>query len=549
MTTGQPAAPDAEVLDPHTAPARLGEIVQQRPDLGAAVARHPQAYPALLDWLAAYGDPQARATVAALRTPEPASFTPAGPLTAGHAPAQAGYVAAHAAPVAVADPVAPAPEQADVDVLGATRPRPRGRVVAGIVAGVVVLALAAGGAFAYFTFLHGAGSPQSAVEKLVDGALSGDMVALGTSIAPSERELFQDLADGFDEIAQQRLGGVADAEESFDVEAILDTVDVDLRGMVYETEELAEGVAVVRITGGVIEADVDKGPFIDAVMEQYEAAATAGLEEMGYDPSMIDSELDTARDAIDSWVDETFPWTFDIAQVLEEQAEHVDPDAGDLSPLAFVTVDEGGWYVSPMLTVAELASYAAVGRVDHGGAVVDALAFATPEQAVTGTADAVEEFFSTHDLEALAAVMPLPERRLLSIYGEPLLDEVDWSGAPELTLDITDVDVATDGGRAVAEVLAFLVAVEPTDGGSPSTVRYDDGCMTVETSYQEELCLSDAPPLEMLGIDDLTLTVLKEGDGWLVSPFATLGDYLVRVTEGYADASEDGSLEELMYGF
>ncbi|WP_062307930.1 hypothetical protein [Demequina subtropica] len=554
MTTGQPTTPDAEVLDPQTSPARLGEIVQQRPDLGAAVARHPQAYPALLDWLAAYGDPHARATVAAIRA---AAAAPVAPVAFAPEPAAAWAAApaaaAYPSPVAVADPAAPAPEQADVDVLGATRPRPRGRMVAGIVAGVVVLVLAAGGAFAYLTFFHGAGSPQGAVEKLVDGALSGDMVALGTSIAPSERALIQDMVDGLTEVAEAQLGDLDGMEDIYDVDAVLDTVDIDLSGMVYQTEELADGVSVVRIDGGVISADVDKWPFVDAVMEQVDAMVEASSEQMaelGLDDSMIDAELDTAREGVESWVDETFPWELDIADVIAEQRQYMDGDMADKSPLAFVTVDEGGWYVSPMLTVAELAAYSAFGTDERGSEVVAALDFATPEDAVAGTADAIEEFFATQDLETLAAVMPLPERRLMSIYGD-LVMEGDMSGAPDVALDIADLDVEATGDRALAEILGFTLAVEPNDGYSdPTTITYSDGCFTMESDYTDEFCLADAMAFTAgFSVEDVTLTVLREGDGWLVSPIATLGDYMVRMTEMYAEMSQDGSLEELMYGF
>jgi len=58
------------VADPTTAAADLAVIVQAHPSLRAAVAAHPNTYPALLDWLDNLGDPTISAAVTARRARE-----------------------------------------------------------------------------------------------------------------------------------------------------------------------------------------------------------------------------------------------------------------------------------------------------------------------------------------------------------------------------------------------------------------------------------------------------------------------------------------------
>lgn len=55
----------AQATDPSTPAALLGEIATHRPDLRAAIAANPTAYPELLDWLRSFGDPAVDAALAA----------------------------------------------------------------------------------------------------------------------------------------------------------------------------------------------------------------------------------------------------------------------------------------------------------------------------------------------------------------------------------------------------------------------------------------------------------------------------------------------------
>jgi len=78
------------VADPSTPAADLADIASHHPSLWAGIAAHPAASPTVLDSLAALGDDQVKAIVAARRTAHP---EPAAPVTHGR-PTAAQQVAA-----------------------------------------------------------------------------------------------------------------------------------------------------------------------------------------------------------------------------------------------------------------------------------------------------------------------------------------------------------------------------------------------------------------------------------------------------------------------
>jgi len=58
------------VTDPSTSAADLAAIAQAQPGLRAQIAAHPNAYPGLLQWLAAQGDPAVQAVAASRLQPQ-----------------------------------------------------------------------------------------------------------------------------------------------------------------------------------------------------------------------------------------------------------------------------------------------------------------------------------------------------------------------------------------------------------------------------------------------------------------------------------------------
>jgi hypothetical protein len=78
---------EAEVADLTTEPLRLMEIAYDHADLRIAVARHPAAYPDLLDWLWTFGGPEVMAAVEARRAASPPALAPSDPPAPAAAPA------------------------------------------------------------------------------------------------------------------------------------------------------------------------------------------------------------------------------------------------------------------------------------------------------------------------------------------------------------------------------------------------------------------------------------------------------------------------------
>lgn len=69
-----------KVQDPSTSALDLAQIAGERPDLHAAVAAHPNAYPELLTWLRAQGNPAVVAVVEARTLRSQPAVPPAPPL-------------------------------------------------------------------------------------------------------------------------------------------------------------------------------------------------------------------------------------------------------------------------------------------------------------------------------------------------------------------------------------------------------------------------------------------------------------------------------------
>lgn len=84
-----------ESQDPSTSAARLAELAQVDRALWPAIAVHPAAYPALLDWLGQQGDPTVNAVLALRAGSAAAAPTPAGPPPPPAGPSTAYAPAAH----------------------------------------------------------------------------------------------------------------------------------------------------------------------------------------------------------------------------------------------------------------------------------------------------------------------------------------------------------------------------------------------------------------------------------------------------------------------
>jgi hypothetical protein len=152
------------------------------------------------------------------------------------------------------------------------------------------------------------------------------------------------------------------------------------------------------------------------------------------------------------------------------------------------------------------------------------------------------------DLSALAAALPLAERRFVAVYGQAFMDEAnkqDPQGGGTLAMTSTDFQVVNQNGDS-AEVAPTNLAFDVTDSaGTASSISTDGQCITVkDQSGSNHACTSDFPLLGSLGLDQLRLTTVKEDGGWYVSIFGTVGTWSATVETKFAQLSKDGKLQD-----
>lgn len=200
--------------------------------------------------------------------------TPAGsiPPPPGAVPPPPGAV-----PPPVAAPMPPAP-RADEPMPAPTGVMVKrgvvGRLGAGIV-GMVVL----GGGLAYAVSQSGTGggasSPEGAAQELFDAVAAEDVLGVLDLLPSGERRAFQGSLESMaDELA--RLGVVGD---DLDLGAV-DGLDLEFDDLTFESNELAEGISSVRLTGGtaITSVEPDDLPIGDQLREVIEDVTGEPLE-------------------------------------------------------------------------------------------------------------------------------------------------------------------------------------------------------------------------------------------------------------------------------
>lgn len=558
-----------ELANPFLDPARLAAIAASAPHLGAAIARHPAVYPDLLDWLAAHGDDEAQAAVAAVRTTTEPGVNPLPPVPVAAASSGDANSATPNAYPASSTPVNPFGASPATRPGTAKAPRAPGKLSLPVVIALGVTAvLVMGGGVAAAVLLPRlipAASPEAAAERLLTSVASLDYVSLGSSIAPSEASLFLEPLEELrsidttsdDETAQSAGDAVARLQRA---------VSVDMQDLVFDTEEITKGVELVTLTDGVITIDGDPSEIAAALVDLSAVQLRVQYESWGYSDSEIVDLLDEERDRIEDSLD--LPFELDIEQVIEDSYFST-------SPFSVVTVDEGGWYVSPLLSTAHLyaVGYSYDGsEIRLGDEIPDPVVSRTPEEAIQATFDAITDTTSGRDyLLEVAATLPLAERRLVAIYGPsiPLLhDSNPWAQLEEnggyfLTANAEFSDAVQSG--STAQVRSWEAEIDWAWSGSNVTIVVDDHCADYSSyleyydSYWEEwdyssdsgsVCLDDVGrtggfDLADLGIDQPSLMAVQQGGGWQFSALTTVSSLFTDATRALAQMSRDGDLSDI----
>lgn len=356
---------------------------------------------------------------------------------------------------------------------------------AAVIVGIAAMAVAGLFAFRSFRSAEGASSPEEAVRHLFDAVAAEDVLATLDTLAPEERD---PLKGRLVEIGRE-LGRLGVLAGDLDLSRLAG-FDASFEGLRLSSEEVAEGLADVRIVGGssrfaVRPGDLPLGDFV--------------------------------REIAGSWLQTTpAPQTGDLSE--------------DEGMVAAVRRD-GRWYVSLWYSVAENARRDAGVPIPALGRGVTARGASSPEGAVEDLLRSA----AAVDVRRMIELMPPDEAGALHDYAPLFIDEVERASARargQFRARISSLGLSMRGSahdEALVKIDRIRFQVEGADG-SP-IAAYDGRCLRVagEMAFPfipgNVVCQDRRPPFsvpEALGRKaDLGIVVVRRGVLWYVSPTRT----------------------------
>lgn len=409
---------------------------------------------------------------------------------------------------------APQPEMPPVVVPTVPVPPKKGMPLVVKLGLVVVVLVVVGGVAWYFMQGNssegtGAASPEEAVQNIATSLAADDIIGVMESLDPNEVGPLAEFAD----VALQKAG-------ELDLMAVTENgladLDVNVDNLKLSVEELHPQVARVTIDGGSIGADFTSPDLGLAFATEY-GATTFEPEEMSGQSSLVDLYVD------------------------EEEAP---------APTYVIAVErDGGWYVSPLYTAAELL------RETEG---LDAADFTASREGVEGAdspvaaAQAMADGIEGVDPEAIVATLPPGELGVArdyldSIMAEADLQELDDTRA-DTNLTVSDLKM-TEGedlgnGRKKVTIDSVTFSFDSDDGDDHTEVALDGLCARVTNDEDDpsSSCLADFlaedgldPILADLVPEKLFVVAVEDEGGWYVSPIETTAAYLSHAVENLTD--------------
>ncbi|WP_143556686.1 hypothetical protein [Sanguibacter antarcticus] len=585
----------AQAADPATPAALLADIATHRPDLRAAVASNPTAYPDLLTWLASFGDLAVDAAIAQRPVLAPGNAGAAAYGVAPQQPAAPGYGQAPADQGDGQQPAIPTYGQqatgqgygqqgygqaygqqtygqqtygqqaygqgAAAGVWGAapvqTKKSRRGLWIGAGVAGALLIG---SGAFAanalWFSKVGGASSPEAAVTQLVGGIADKDLVSVYGVMSPAE---VSQIATAYD-LFSKHMDDVDDDGAQELVDAYLGAMDLEMDGLEVEVEEIEDGLAKVTITDGSLTVDADADKLGDAVVDTVDLAKESSFWDELSAGTSVPSD-DEIRDQVAIAVEElpvtvmTDDLAFDPSGLSLEALDGLgagdlglpDPSSAEpIAPFLMVVEEDGDWYVSPYLTALEYTAVSA--GTDRGSMPSSDLAgtFDSPEDAAAGFVDGLKEYAATGEIDEYLKALPLADRRAAALYAST--DSLESGDLEEMQAALEQLDVeASFSLREEDDDVAWLVLDSMTVSGEiegeSGSIELDAQCFSADADGQQiKGCLEDVPALVELGIGDLSLVAVEEDGSWYISGLGTVGDSAGILTSNVLRLYDEGKL-------
>jgi hypothetical protein len=375
------------------------------------------------------------------------------------------------------------------DILPEPQPVPASRPGRIAALWVGILALLAGGVFGAF-YLAGEdeGTPEEAVQKMLDAIADEDVLGVLAALPPSERDPLRDnLPAMADELRRLEI-----LSADFDLEKVRG-IDLGFKDVEMTSTVIGEGVSSVRITKGVssyrvVPRDLPLGQFV--------------LDLFGDD---LPAEPETGSEPVTS-----------------------DDPVDDI-----VTIKEGGrWYVSLNYSIAEVARRESGAAAPAFGQGLHARGGASPEAAV----EALLRAGASLDLRRVLELLPPDEARVLHDYAPLFLDDAQ-TGAEQLGFraewKTIDLSAERDGDHASVTIDALALSFEVE--GERVEVSYDGTCVQIAAPdvprEQSRLCPDDQEVPEAFAFATRMpaqgFVVVERGGEWYVSPTRTLLESLV----------------------
>lgn len=383
------------------------------------------------------------------------------------------------------------PESGPAAEPGPGHRRRRAATIAAI--GMATIAVLAGAWVVYgYLTRGGASSPEAAVQTLADALQSQDPALAATVINPKEVPFLVDLTNEIGE-ARKRVDIGSNGD-------LLAGTDIKVQHLRLGTRELGPRVARVTIRSGRIELSAKGARLPDLIRR-----------------SMIEPDSGNSRGTID----------------LSDAAEEV----------TLVVVDDGGWYISPALTAADMivnrndvsdrvdySSYGDTRDFDPGSD--------TPEDAVDALVDAV----SSGDPNQMLSALPSDQGQFGVVYGDALRSVLKkevrsthgsgkWDGH---WLRVKGLDVQTeDAPGGTKRLLIRSARASSTYGSGEWKVSGSNICEAGTSDCFFNWSTREPIARRVKGAlgGSFSLIARQVDGGWKVDPVASIADMATRLVK------------------
>jgi hypothetical protein len=328
-------------------------------------------------------------------------------------------------------PAWPAPTTPEYTAPPAFTKKRKGKVIAGVVAAVVLVAggLATAKLAMDRSAKGGAATPEAAVQKMVTAIEQNDLLGLVDVLAPWERDFVRRQLTKLTKVAK-------------DNDAL--SHDADLGHLPGYT---------LRIDGLKLDSQAVNDHIADVVPVAGTAHFTGNLDQLP-----VGSRIRDAIATVDPQ-DRTAKGDVDFASL----------DESSRTPIATIKQD-GRWYVSLFYTVAEGIRRGADAAPPDPAQAVAAQGADSPEAAVEQMIDAIRRV----DMRRLIALSPPDEMAVLHDYAPLFLDHVQkqLANRPPLPFTVQGLQFTTQNVEGGKKLIPKAFTVKVT-GDNPVTVAYE----------------------------------------------------------------------------